>query len=136
MKTLTDVLRRRPWLLVAAALVPLVVAAAGHRIWSERRLAGRERAADERYAEGRTADERAAELEKRAAAYTEKIDRLEQTIAEIGEIARRQDEELEKIGGRVADARGRVERARSLRSIESTAAELCAKLADLGHGCD
>lgn len=71
-----------------------------------------------------------------AGQYKQKTLYLEQQIAEILAIARKQDEELEKLNSNTAAARYNVERARRIRSITSTAGELCAKLAELGHPCD
>ena len=73
--------------------------------------------------------------ESAAAEYRRKIEYLESELAAIGQIARRQDEELEKMGVDVGAARRDVERAQSIRAIDATADELCSKLAELGHGC-
>ncbi len=80
------------------------------------------------------ADANVKEIE--AAQYKQKTIYLEQQIAEIQAIARKQDEELEKLNSNTAAARSDVERARRIRSITSTAFELCAKLAELGHACE
>ena len=85
--------------------------------------------------QARVSEEEAAAAESAAGEYRKKIEYLEGELAAIGQIARRQDEELEKIGGDVNAARRDVERARSIRAIDATADELCAKLAELGHGC-
>ena len=80
--------------------------------------------------------ERAArQRELDAAAYKQKTEYLEKGLAEIQAIARRQDEELEIISSDVDSARGGYERAKRVRSIAATADELCAKLAEVGHGC-
>ncbi|MCA1589928.1 MAG: hypothetical protein LC734_05950 [Acidobacteria bacterium] len=88
---------------------------------------------------------RAAAIEKQAAAdeasrkaeiYRGKIEYLNANLTELREITRRQDEEFEKFNNRTRDARGNVERTRSVRAIETTHAELCRKLADLGHPCE
>ena len=76
------------------------------------------------------------DLERQAAVYKAKTEYLEGQLAGIQAIARKQDEELEKLGNSVSGARRDVERSRSIRSIGATADELCAKLAELGHGCE
>ena len=73
--------------------------------------------------------------EAKAAEYKQKIDYLEGELTAIGRIARRQDEELKAISGDVGAARRDVERARAIRSIDTTTDELCARLANLGHAC-
>jgi len=70
-----------------------------------------------------------------AAEYKKKIDYLERQLAEIKNIARKQDEELKKTNDNSRTARGDLDRARRTRSIEATTEELCAKLAELGHAC-
>ncbi|MEJ7847485.1 MAG: hypothetical protein WKF92_05285 [Pyrinomonadaceae bacterium] len=74
--------------------------------------------------------------ETEAAEYKQKTIYLEQQIAVIQAIARKQDEELEKLNSNTVAARSDVEHARRIRSITSTAGELCAKLAKLGHACE
>ncbi len=85
---------------------------------------------------------RAAELEKRAdekmresESYREKLNYLERNLDEINQIARRQNEEIEKFETVVNSARDDVRRTRGVRSIAVTAAELCDKLAEAGHPC-
>jgi chromosome segregation ATPase len=90
-----------------------------------------------------TAKHRADELERqsqtgdaKAGEYIKKIEYLESELTAIGEIARRQDEQLKAISGDVGAARRDVERARTIRAIDATTDELCARLANLGHPCD
>jgi uncharacterized membrane protein YqiK len=78
----------------------------------------------------------AREGEIRAAGYERKIEYLEAEIARIGQIARRQDEELERMEGNIGNARADVERARSIRASRATADELCERLGALGHPCE
>ena len=73
--------------------------------------------------------------EAKAREYVRKIEYLEGELTAIGQIARRQDEELKAISGDVGNARRDVERARSIRAIDATTDELCARLAKLGHAC-
>jgi predicted nucleic acid-binding Zn-ribbon protein len=74
--------------------------------------------------------------ETEAAAYKEKIAYLETTLGEIRERADKQDEQLEKITIAGRGARNYYNRARAARSVPATSAELCEKLAALGHPCD
>jgi uncharacterized membrane protein YqiK len=74
--------------------------------------------------------------EAKAGEYVKKIEYLEGELAAIGQIARRQDEELKAISGDVGTARRDVERARRIRAIDTTTDELCARLAALGHACE
>ena len=67
--------------------------------------------------------------------YRAKIEYLDARLNEIQTIARKQDEELEKLNTSVNSARADIGRARGVRSVTATADELCAKLAELGHPC-
>ena len=73
--------------------------------------------------------------EREAEIYREKLAFLEHNLAEINQIARRQNEEIEKIQNVVNAARDDVRRSRGIRSIAVTAGELCEKLAEAGHPC-
>ena len=73
--------------------------------------------------------------ERRAGEYVKKIEYLEGELTAIASVARRQDEELKAISGDVANARRGVERGRSIRTIDTTTDELCARLGALGHPC-
>lgn len=73
--------------------------------------------------------------EKEAQKYRLEAERLEGSLAEIRKLALKQDEELEKIGKTTGDARADAARARGVRSLDSTSAELCRRLAEVGHGC-
>jgi chromosome segregation ATPase len=73
--------------------------------------------------------------ETKAAEYKQKIEYLEGELAAIASVARRQDEELKAISGDVGAARRDAERARRIRSIDTTTDELCARLAGLGYPC-
>jgi hypothetical protein len=78
----------------------------------------------------------AATRETETAAYKQKIEYLETQLAEIRDLANHQDEELKSITSNTRRARSDVERARRTRAAAATAAELCAKLAEVGHPCD
>jgi len=103
---------------------------------SNARLRSMERAVDAAKEQAAANEEAAAAAEVLAAEHVKKIEYLENELAGIGRIARRQDEEIEKIGGDVGGARRDVERARSVRAIDASIEELCRKLAELGHPCD
>lgn len=120
---------------IAAGAAFLILAATAISGWHSYRVGRLEKRAGEllEAAAANEADAQAAE--SRSQIYKAQIEYLEKNVAEIGEIARRQDEQLEKIGDRVGGVRADVERARSIRAIETTADELCKKLERLGHGC-
>lgn len=119
---------------IAAALAALALIV-GTQLWSGYKIAKLQKTVDnaKQNADGSATDANAKETE--AAGYKQKSIYLEQKLAEIQAIARKQDEELEKINSNTAAARSDVERARRIRSITSTAGELCAKLAELRHAC-
>jgi hypothetical protein len=73
--------------------------------------------------------------EKEAEKFRLEAERLEGSLAEIQKIAKKQDEELEKIQVETGTARDAAARARARRAIDSTSAELCRRLAEVGHGC-
>ncbi len=107
----------------------------GGWVWSSYRTAKLEREVTPAKTEADAKTQAADELEKQSAVYRAKTDYLEKKLAEIQAIARKQDEQLEKINTDTNAAGGNAERAGSVRSIVSTADELCAKLAEVGHGC-
>ncbi len=122
------------YIAIAAAAV-LIVAFAVDR-YSSFRLARLERAVAASADAANKQTQRADALETEAAAYREKIAYLENQISQIGEIARKQDEEIKLHARRADAARGDVDRSRSIRAIDATTDELCKKLAELGHGCE
>lgn len=108
----------------------------GGAAWSNHKIAALERTAD---AEKQNADQfaqSAAAKEIQAAEFKAKIEYLERQLTEIQTIARKQDDELEKLNVSSRGARDNVDRARRTRSIAVTADQLCQKLAELGHGCE
>ena len=121
--------------LIAAAVGALLVLVFVSWMYSEAKVRRMERVVDSAKQQADASEEAAAAAEGAAVEYRKKIEHLEAEIEAIGGIARRQDEELGKIGGDVGAARRDVERARSIRAIGATAGELCAKLAELGHPC-
>ena len=104
-------------------------------IYSETKVRRLERVVESAKRQARADEEAASAAESAAGEYKKKIEYLEAEIDAISGIARRQDEELGKINGDVGAAKRDVERARSIRAIDTTADELCAKLAELGHPC-
>ena len=121
----------------AACAAALVIAAiAITTAISNARTAKLEREAEAAKSRAETLERAAEKQEAEAARYREKIGYLEKNLADIGAIARKQDEELENYKRDVSDARGSFERAKRVRSIDATAEQLCAKLAELGHGCE
>jgi hypothetical protein len=121
--------------LIAGVVAIVVIGFAVTALIGDVRVRRMERVVDSAKQQARVSEESAEAAESLAGEYRKKIEYLEGELAAIGQIARRQDEELEKIGGDVNSARRDVERARSIRAIDATADELCAKLAELGHGC-
>ena len=121
--------------LIAAAAAAVILAIAVGWMRSEAGLRRMERAVESARQQARASEEAARAAEMSAAEYKRKIEHLEGEIDAIGRIARRQDEELEKIDADVGGARRDVLRARSVRSIDANADELCGKLAELGHPC-
>ena len=82
------------------------------------------------------AESNARQLEQQAAEHKQKIEYLEDSLSALRLIAVKQDEELKQIENTTNTARDNVSSARAVRSLESTTAELCAKLAALGHPCE
>lgn len=121
---------------IGIALAALTIAAfIFSSIWTTRKFTNLERELRDAKQAVQTADKLAAEREIEAAAYKQKIEYLESNLTEIQTTARKQDEELEKLNINSRDARNNVERTRRTHTIDTTAAELCAKLAEVGHGC-
>ena len=121
--------------LIAGAVVALLVLVFVSWMYSEAKVRRLERVIDSAKQQARTSEEAAVAAESAAGEYRKKIEYLETERAAIGSIARRQDEELGKIGGDVGNVRRDVERARSIRAVGTTADQLCAKLGELGHPC-
>lgn len=121
--------------IILSAAATLVIAIAIASMVSNARVRSLERAVDAAKVQAKANEEAAVTAEIQAAEYKQKIEYLEARIAEIGSIARKQDEELAKLGGDVGTARRDVERTRSVRAVDATNAELCGKLAELGYPC-
>ncbi len=122
----------RIYMIVAAAIILAMLFAS---LWSVRHMAGIEREANEAKAAAEKSELAAIEAERRAAEYRKKIEYLEGTLSALGLIASEQDEQLKIFKSNTDNARLNVGRARAVERIESTTAELCSKLAELGHPC-
>ena len=107
----------------------------GVTAWSNHRISTLDGAVEAAKKKTETAEKLADQREIEAAGYRHKIEFLESQLTEIQTIARKQDEELEKHFTNTRNARADVERAKRIRTIDANAAELCRKLAELGHGC-
>ncbi|NOT47887.1 MAG: hypothetical protein HOP17_09095 [Acidobacteria bacterium] len=103
--------------------------------WSNRKIQRFEQESKAAKAAAEQTETAARELEQRTAEYKQKIDYLEDSLSALRSIASQQDEELKTLKNNTDNARLSVGRARTVQRIESTTAELCAKLADLGHPC-
>jgi len=117
--------------------IVLIVMTMSMSMWmTNHRITQAERAASAAKQAAAEKEKLAAEKETEAAGYKEKSEYLEKQVAEIEATARKQDEEIERTKSNSAAARSRVDRARSVRSVDTTADELCGKLAEVGHGCE
>jgi uncharacterized coiled-coil protein SlyX len=122
---------------IAAAVLSFLLVVAGlSTLWSDRRIAKFERESEAARFAAEQSETRAAELERQAAAYEQKIEFLEGSLSDQRSIAAKQDEDLKTFKNNTDNARRDVDRARAARSLESTTAELCSKLAELGHPCE
>jgi predicted RNase H-like nuclease (RuvC/YqgF family) len=104
-------------------------------IWSSHKINSLEReveGAKTLAAEKQTA---ADNLEQQANQYKAKTEYLEQQLADLQATAKKQDEELESLSKTTNSARADVDRARRVRSVATTADQLCAKLAEINHSC-
>ncbi|MGI8409821.1 MAG: hypothetical protein ACR2M8_08095 [Pyrinomonadaceae bacterium] len=120
-------------LIIAAVLA---IGITGGTAWSKYQIGKLEQAVEAAKIEADKLKQSAVKLEHKTAEYLQKIAYLEKHLTEIQEIAGKQDEELEKISRETNNSRNGVRHARTVRAIQSTAAELCSKLAQIGHACD
>ena len=120
--------------LVVAAIFALGIF--GEVAWSNHKITTLEKSVDTAKQKADEISNAAAAKEIEAAEYKAKIEYLERQLTEIQTIARKQDDELEKLNINSGGARDNVDRARHTRSIATTADELCKKLEELGHGCE
>jgi predicted nucleic acid-binding Zn-ribbon protein len=117
-----------------AAITAIVIVTV--TIWQSHKMASLEKSVDETKLLADQKRDAAAQKEIESAESKQKIDYLEQSIANINKQTRKQDEELEKSITNSSLARGRVERAKRVRTIPANTVELCAKLAEPGHACE
>jgi septal ring factor EnvC (AmiA/AmiB activator) len=117
---------------LAAVVAACILAAYA---WSNYKTSQLKRSVEEAKQNAERIENDSRSLEQRAAEYKQKIEYLEHSLSEIETIARKQDEKLKELANDTNAARDAASRARAVRSIESTTAELCAKLAELGHPC-
>ena len=121
---------------VCIAALAVVLALIAASVWSDHKVAKLETAVATAKAEADQSSRIANQKEIEAAAFEQKIIYLEAQLTEIQEIARKQDDELQILTSSSGRARSDVDRARRTRAIAVSAAELCQKLAELGHGCE
>ena len=122
---------------IALAVVAiLLLGIFGGAAWSNHKITKLEQRVDTEKLNAERFEQTAAAKEVEAAEYKQKNEYLETQLTEIQTIARKQDEELEKLNVNTRGARDGVDRARRTRTIAATADELCEKLAELGHGCE
>lgn len=120
-------------LIIAGVLAAGLV---GGSAWSNYKIDNLEKAVETAKQEAVKREQSAARIEQTAAEYRQKTQYLEESLAEIQTIARKQDEELENLSNETNHFRGGVRHARAVRTIQSTTDELCAKLGELGHPCE
>jgi septal ring factor EnvC (AmiA/AmiB activator) len=126
---------RKAIYLAAGIAAAVCVAALIGTAWQGRKIRILEHRAEELT---KAADEKEAfaiEKEKQAAEYRAKAEYLEEKLSEIQAAARKQDEILDRLNDDVGAARSDVERTKRVRSITTTADELCRTLGELGHPC-
>lgn len=126
-------LRIKIYLGIAAVAVLVIF---GTALWQSHKIAKLENAVWDAKQAAEEKRQLADAKEVEAAEYKQKIDYLERQFAELSTKTRKQDEKLEKLNTDSRGARGRVEHAKRTRSIDADTAELCAKLAELGHACE
>ncbi len=114
----------------------LFLIACAYSLWSNFKIGRLEKAAHEAKNAAIHKQKLADELEHRSRIYEQKIAYLESQLSELRSLAAKQDEELRSIETDTRNARVDVERTRRVRSAAATAAEVCRKLAELGHPCE
>ncbi|HQZ96520.1 MAG TPA: hypothetical protein PLP21_09395 [Pyrinomonadaceae bacterium] len=121
---------------IAAATAAVFAATLLSYGWSNHQIAKLESQVAAAKAIANENQQTAAAKELEAAQYKQKIDYLETKLTEVNQLARKQDEELEKLKLNSRNARSTADAARRTRTITATNAELCNKLAELGHPCE
>lgn len=118
------------YLAIAVAVLAIIL---GNSMWARYQTARLERQVWDAHQRAEAATREARQKEIEAAEYKKKIEYLESQLSDIRVLAKKQDEELEKLNINSRDARVRLGRARRARPTAVTDAELCAKLAELGY---
>lgn len=121
------------YLAIAAAVLAIII---GNSLWARYRTARLEREVWDARAVAELASQTARKRELEAAEYKKKIEYLESQLSDIRLLAAKQDDELKKLNNDTRDARARLGRARGARPAAVTDAELCRKLAEIGHPCN
>ncbi len=122
----------RIYIVIAAGVIALIVGAAA---WSNYRIRSLENRVESAKRSADRSQQAAVQKEAEAETYRQKIAYLERLLGENEQLARKQNEKLEKLNSDSRRARGDVDRARRTRAVPTNAVELCEKLADLGHPC-
>ena len=125
----------KTYIAIGAAIL-LATGIIGGWLWSNYKISRLESSIAAAKENAANKEQQAAAKEIEAAEYKQKIEYLETQLAEIGGLARKQDEDLEKLNVTSRGARADVERARRTRPVAATAKQLCQKLAQVGHPCD
>lgn len=121
--------------ILIALAAALAVSMAVSTIWSNRKIVGLERRAEEAVIIADKLEHDAIESEKRATEYLQKVEYLEAQASELRTQTRRQDEKLEKATTNVRAARRNVERVRGTRQTTTNERQLCEQLGAVGHEC-
>lgn len=119
-----------------AAVAAVIAVVIGTTLWSDRKLAKAERELEQTKQSAEMAEQHSRDLENAAAEYKRKLEYLEESLSDVSRIAAKQNEEIKLLEIDTNNARGNADRARRVPRVESTAAELCRKLANLGHPCE
>ncbi len=120
------------YIVIAAGFIALIAGAAA---WSNYRIRSLENRVESAKRSADRSQQAAVQKEAEAETHRQKIAYLERLLGETEQLARKQDEKLEKLNSDSRRARGDVDRARRTRAVPAGAVELCEKLADLGHPC-
>jgi hypothetical protein len=121
------------YIAIAVAVLAFVAGIAG---WAKFRIGRLEKAVADAKKQSAALERKATLKEAEAAEYIQKIAYLERQLGEVRHLARKQDEQLERLSDNSRRARGDLDRARRTRVVPADDAALCAKLAELGHACE
>lgn len=117
---------------IAAAVLGSIAGIAG---WANYKIGKLENAVSKAKERSEELERTAVLKEAEAAENVEKIAYLERQLGEIKDLARKQDEQLERLSDYSGRVRGDLDRARRTRVVPTDEPRLCAKLAELGHPC-